>query len=134
VITHSDPAGSFVTQSVVCKSVERDTLCAVRSASSSLTEADVPRTASGNCALSARATGVERNVMAAPNIGHSVIRIVNIFVVVILILILLNLLGQPISNAIPSAAQNTRDIIDGLWNGIKDIVPNNWNNYFYHHH
>jgi len=86
------------------------------------------------CVLSARATGREGNVMAAPNIGHSVIRIVNVFVVVILILFLLNLLGQPISNAIPSAAQNTRDLLAGLWNGVKDLVPNNWNNYFYHHH
>jgi hypothetical protein len=90
--------------------------------------------ASGNCVLSARTTGVERNVMAAPNIGHSVIRIVNVFVVVILILILLNLLGQPISNAIPSAGQNVRDLLAALWNSIKDLVPNNWNNYFYHHH
>jgi hypothetical protein len=55
--------------------------------------------------------------------GHSVIRIVNVFVIVILILILLNLLGQPISNAIPSAAQNARDMLTGLWNGIKDLVP-----------
>jgi hypothetical protein len=75
----------------------------------------------------------ERNVMAAPNIGHSVIRIVNVFVVVILILILLNVLGRPISNAIPSAAQNVRDMLAGLWNGIKDLVPHNWNDYFYHH-
>ena len=66
--------------------------------------------------------------------GHSAIRIVNVFVVVILILILLNLLGQPISNAIPSAAQNTRDMLAGLWNGIKDLVPHNGNSYFYHHH
>ena len=69
--------------------------------------------------------------MAAPNIGHSVIRVVNFFVVVILILILLNLLGQPISNAIPSAAQNVRDMISGLWEGVKNIVPDN---YYYHHH
>jgi hypothetical protein len=69
--------------------------------------------------------------MAAPNIGHSVIRVVNFFVVVILILILLNLLGHPISNAIPSAAQNVRDMISGLWEGVKDIVPDN---YYYHHH
>jgi hypothetical protein len=72
--------------------------------------------------------------MAAPNIGHSVIRIVNVFVVVILILILLNLLGQPISSALPSAAQNTRDMLSGLWNGVKDLIPNNWNNHFYRHH
>jgi F0F1-type ATP synthase membrane subunit b/b' len=77
---------------------------------------------------------VEGNVMAAPNIGHSVIRIVNVFVVVILILILLNLLGQPISNAIPSAAQNVRDMLAALRKGIKDLVPINWNNYFYRHH
>ncbi len=106
----------------------------VRSASSSLAGAGVPRMAPGNCALSARTTGVEGNVMAAPNIGHSVIRIVNVFVVVILILILLNLLGQPIANAIPSAAQNVRDVLAGLWAGIKDLVPTNWNNYYYHHH
>jgi hypothetical protein len=105
----------------------------VRSASSSLAEADLPRDGL-NCALSACTTGVERNVMAAPNIGHSVIRIVNIFVVIILILILLNLLGQPISNAIPSAAQSARDMLAALRNGTKDLVPNNWNNYFYHHH
>jgi hypothetical protein len=72
--------------------------------------------------------------MAAPNIGHSVIRIVNVFVVVILILILLNLLGQPIANAIPSAAQNTRDVLAELWNGIKDLVPHDWHDYYYHHH
>jgi hypothetical protein len=72
--------------------------------------------------------------MAAPNIGHSVIRVVNFFVVVILILILLNLLGPPISDAIPSAAQNTRDMLAGLWNGIKDLVPQNWGNYYNHHH
>jgi hypothetical protein len=72
--------------------------------------------------------------MAAPNIGHSVIRVVNFFVVIILILILLNLLGPPISDAIPSAAQNTRDMLVGLWNGVKDIVPNNWNTYYTHHH
>ena len=82
--------------------------------------------------LSARDIGREGNVMAAPNIGHSVIRIVNVFV--ILILILLNLLGQPIANAIPSAAQNVRDVLSELWNGIKDLVPNNWSNYYYHHH
>ena len=99
-----------------------------------MTEADVPRTASGNCALSGRTTGVKGNVMAAPNIGHLVIRIVNVFVIVILILILLNLLGQPIANAIPSAAQNVRDLLTELWNGIKDLVPNNWRNYYYHHH
>jgi hypothetical protein len=86
------------------------------------------------CALPGRTTGMKGNMMAAPNIGHSVIRIVNVFVIVILILILLNLLGQPISNAIPSAAQNTRDMLTELWNGIKDLVPNNWNNYFHHHH
>jgi hypothetical protein len=67
--------------------------------------------------------------MAAPNIGHSVIRVVNFFVVLILILILLNLLGQPISSAIPSAADNLRDMIGGLWQGVKNVVPNN----FYHH-
>jgi hypothetical protein len=106
----------------------------VRSTSSSLTEADVPSMASGNCALSGRTTGVEGNVMAAPNIGHSVIRIVNVFVIVILILILLNLLGQPIANAIPNAAQNVRDVLAELWNGIKDLIPNNWPNYYYHHH
>ena len=72
--------------------------------------------------------------MAAPNIGHSVIRVINFFVVIILILILLNLLGPPISDAIPSAAQNTRDMLVGLWNGIKDIVPNNWNTYYSRHH
>ena len=71
---------------------------------------------------------------AAPNIGHPVIRIVNIFVVVILILILLNVLGQPVSSAIPSTAQNVRDMLAALRNGIRDLVPNNWNNYFYHHH
>jgi hypothetical protein len=84
----------------------------------------------GEPALSGRTTGVEGNVMAAPNIGHSVIRIVNFFV----ILILLNLLGQPIANAIPSAAQNVRDVLAELWNGIKDLVPNNWSNYYRHHH
>jgi hypothetical protein len=94
----------------------------------------VESTASGGCALLARTLGVERNVMAAPNIGHSVIRIVNVFVIVILILILLNLLGQPISNAIPSAAQNVRDILAESWNGIKDLIPNNWNSYYHHHH
>ncbi|MCA1836077.1 MAG: hypothetical protein LC721_07045 [Actinobacteria bacterium] len=71
--------------------------------------------------------------MAAPNIGHSVIRVVNFFVVVILILILLNLLGPPISDAIPSAAQNARDMLAGLWTGIKDLVPQNWNTYYRHH-
>jgi hypothetical protein len=71
--------------------------------------------------------------MAAPNIGHSVIRVVNFFVVVILILILLNLLGPPISDAIPSAAQNTRDMLAGLWTGIKDLVPQNWNTYYHRH-
>ena len=71
--------------------------------------------------------------MAAPNIGHSVIRVVNFFVVVILVLILLNLLGPPISDAIPSAAQNTRDMLAGLWSGVKDLVPNNWNTYSRHH-
>jgi hypothetical protein len=55
-------------------------------------------------------------------------------VVVILILILLNLLGQPIANAIPSAAQNTRDVLAELWNGIKDLVPHDWHDYYYHHH
>jgi hypothetical protein len=71
--------------------------------------------------------------MAAPNIGHSVIRVVNFFVVVILILILLNLLGPPISDAIPSAAQNTRDMLAGLWTGIKDLVPQNWNTSYHRH-
>lgn len=68
--------------------------------------------------------------MAAPNIGHSVIRVVNFFVVIILVLILLNLLGQPIANALPSAAQNFTDMLYALWNGVKSLVPNN---YYYHH-
>jgi len=105
----------------------------VRSASSSLTEADLPSTASGTAHCRLAPLAWKGNVMAAPNIGHSVIRIVNIFVVVILILILLNLLGHPISNAIPSAAQNVRDMLAALWNGIKDLVPHNWDNYYYHH-
>jgi hypothetical protein len=46
----------------------------------------------------------------------------------------LNVLGQPVSNAIPSAAQNVRDMLAALWKGIKDLVPINWNNYFYRHH
>ncbi|HET9118873.1 MAG TPA: hypothetical protein VFN75_12480 [Pseudonocardiaceae bacterium] len=49
--------------------------------------------------------------MAAPNIGHSILRVVNFFVVIILVLILLNLLGAPISNALPSAAQNFSNMI-----------------------
>ena len=107
----------------------------VRSASSSLTEVDVPKhglEGTAHCRLAPLAW--KGNVMAAPNIGHSVIRIVNIFVVVILILILLNLLGHPISNAIPSAAQNVRDMLAALWNGIKDLIPNNWTDYYYRHH
>lgn len=69
--------------------------------------------------------------MAAPHIGHSVIRVVNFFVVVILILILLNLLGGPISYAIPSAAENLRAMLNGLWQGAKNIVPDNFYNNFY---
>jgi plastocyanin len=64
------------------------------------------------------------NVMAAPNIGHSIIRVVNFFVVVLVALILLNLLAQPITNAIPSAGQNVSAIIGGLWQGVKNITPN----------
>jgi hypothetical protein len=90
----------------------------------------VPRMAQGTAHCRLAPLAWKGNVMAAPNIGHSVIRVVNFFVVVILILILLNLLGQPISSAIPSAAQNVRDMIGGLWEGVKNIVPNN---YYYHH-
>jgi hypothetical protein len=68
--------------------------------------------------------------MAAPNIGHSIVRVVNFFVVVILVLILLNLLGAPISRALPSAAQNFSDMLYALWDGVKGLVPND----YYHHH
>jgi hypothetical protein len=69
--------------------------------------------------------------MAAPNIGHSIVRVVNFFVVVILVLILLNLLGAPISNALPSAAQNFSNMLYALWDGVKGLVPNDY--YTYHH-
>jgi hypothetical protein len=52
--------------------------------------------------------------------------VLNFFVVVILILILLNLLGQPISDALPSAAQNLREMLRGLWEGIKGVIPGNY--------
>lgn len=68
--------------------------------------------------------------MAAPNIGHSIARVVNVFVVIIVVVILLNLLGHPISQALPSAAQNFTDMLYALWDGIKGLVPHD----YYHHH
>jgi hypothetical protein len=64
--------------------------------------------------------------MAAPHIGHSIIRVLNFFVVVIVVLLLLHLLGRPIATALPGAAQSLGDMLRGLWEGIKNIVPDTY--------
>ncbi|MDQ3763793.1 MAG: hypothetical protein M3460_19910 [Actinomycetota bacterium] len=64
--------------------------------------------------------------MAAPNIGHSILRVLNFFVVVILVLLLLNLLGEPIADAIPNAAQAVADVARSIWNGVQGLVPDGY--------
>jgi hypothetical protein len=97
-----------------------------------MTGVGVPRMASGTFRCRLAPLAWKGNMMW--HIAHSVIRVLNFFVIVIVILILLNLLGNPISNAIPSAAQAVGDMLAALWSGIKYFIPNGWNNYYYYHH
>jgi hypothetical protein len=64
--------------------------------------------------------------MAAPNVGHSVIRVVNFFVVLILIIVLLNLVGPFIAHSAPQALDRAGEALNGIWNGIQGIVPNSY--------
>ncbi|MGH3549308.1 MAG: hypothetical protein ACRDQU_14595 [Pseudonocardiaceae bacterium] len=69
--------------------------------------------------------------MAAPNMGHSVIRVVNFFVVVILIIVLLNLVGPLIANSAPHAIDNAGQALRGIWRGLQGLVPDS---YYGHSH
>jgi hypothetical protein len=64
--------------------------------------------------------------MAAPNVGHSVIRVVNFFVVVILIIILLNLVGPFIANSAPQAIDKAGQALSGIWGGLQGLVPHSY--------
>jgi hypothetical protein len=50
------------------------------------------------------------------------VKVLTFFLVVILILILLNTLGDYIAAQIPNAAWALRRIIEALWNALQDIT------------
>jgi hypothetical protein len=64
--------------------------------------------------------------MAAPNVGHSVLRVVNFFVVIILIIVLLNLVGPFIAHSAPAALDKAGEALSGIWSGIQNLVPSSY--------
>ncbi|HEY6425146.1 MAG TPA: hypothetical protein VIY28_18275 [Pseudonocardiaceae bacterium] len=55
-------------------------------------------------------------------------KVLTFFVVVILVLLLLQLVGNYIAMALPQAGQIISNIFQGAWDGIQSIIHGGYNN------
>lgn len=58
----------------------------------------------------------------------SIVKVLTFVIIVILVILLLNLVGPWIADALPDAGGTIRDIFQGAWNGIQKIIQPGYGN------